>query len=56
MASKIRRYCLGSTDLPPIVSSGNEAYIQYAVFDSDVDVNFEIKITPAICNIISEYI
>lgn len=49
MATNIRQYCLGSADHPPLVSSGSVAYILYAVFDTDVDVNFEIKITPAIC-------
>lgn len=34
-----------------MLSSGSEAYLQYTVIDTEVDVNFEIKITPVTCNL-----
>uniref|UniRef100_A0A2H8TEF1 Cubilin n=1 Tax=Melanaphis sacchari TaxID=742174 RepID=A0A2H8TEF1_9HEMI len=45
MALKIRQYCAGKVDYAPLLSSGSEAFIKYSYIDSDVDVNFEIKIT-----------
>jgi hypothetical protein len=51
MALKIRQYCSGKDDYAPLVSSGSEAFIKYTYVDTDVDVNFEIKITSVICNL-----
>ncbi|XP_022177373.1 cubilin-like [Myzus persicae] len=45
-ALKIRQYCSGNAEYAPLLSSGSEAFIQYVYIDTDVDVNFEIKITP----------
>lgn len=36
----------------PIMSSGSEAYIRYRLYNSDINVNFKIEITPAICNLV----
>ncbi|KAL5234243.1 hypothetical protein ACI65C_001653 [Semiaphis heraclei] len=45
-ALKIRQYCSGNADYAPLLSSGSEAFIKYSNIDSDVDVNFEIKLKP----------
>lgn len=52
LASRIRKYCSGNMDNPPVSSSGNEAYILYNFFNVDVNVTFEIKITPVISNLL----
>ncbi|KAL4149890.1 hypothetical protein QTP88_003741 [Uroleucon formosanum] len=47
-ALKIRQYCSGNVDYAPLLSTGSEAFIRYSYIDTDIDVNFEIKITPVI--------
>lgn len=50
LSSQIRKYCPGNLDSPPVRSGGSEAYISYKFFNVDVNVTFEIKILPVICN------
>lgn len=51
MSSIIHQHCPGNNNGPSLLSSGNEAFIRYQVFDTDLDVHFEIHITSTICNL-----
>ncbi|XP_050535178.1 cubilin [Daktulosphaira vitifoliae] len=48
LATNIHKYCIGDSDVGPLVSSGSEAYIHQQLFGDNSTVNFELKINPVI--------